>query len=339
MKELKVSVIIPIRNEEKYIEKCIESILIQDFNKSEMEVIFIDGISEDNTVKIINHYINTYSHFKVLSNQNKTTPCALNIGICNAKGKYIIRMDAHSEYPSNYISKCIYYIEHKEADNVGCLVETVGEGKIGKSIAYVLSSKFGVGNSKFRTNAKSGYVDTVPFGTFRKELFNKIGLFDERLERNQDSEFNNRIIKNGGKIYLFNEIKIIYHPRNTIKGLIKMAILNGKWNVITNHYISGAMRLRHFIPLMFVLSLIIGCIISLFKIKYLMYLFIVELILYLFCDLVFSMKDWRQGIVQNLLSFIIFPVFHIAYGVGSLIGIFKVLKSKIILIKNNDNNN
>ena len=89
--------------------------------------------------------------------------------------------------------------------------------KIGKSISYVLSSKFGVGNSKFRTNSKSGYVDTVPFGTFKKEIFDKIGYFDERLERNQDSEFNNRIVRKEGKIYLFNDISIIYHPRERIK--------------------------------------------------------------------------------------------------------------------------
>ena len=263
-----------------------------------------------------------------LENEKKITPCALNIGIKNSKGKYIVRMDAHSEYPINYVSKCIYYIENKNADNVGCLVETKADGKIGKSISYVLSSKFGVGNSKFRTNSKSGYVDTVPFGTFKKEIFDKIGYFDERLERNQDSEFNNRIVRNGGKIYLFNDISIIYHPRESIKKLIEMATLNGKWNIITNYYVSGAMRLRHFIPLLFVLSIIMGIIVCLLDIKYLNCCFYMELLLYVICDIIFSFKNIREGMGQIVLNFMIYPIFHISYGIGSIEGIFKALKIK-----------
>ena len=129
MEQIKVSIIVPVRNEEKYIQKCINSIVNQDFSKEQMEVIFVDGLSEDNTVKIINENIKKYQMFKILENEKKITPCALNIGIKNSKGKYIVRMDAHSEYPINYVSKCIYYIENKEADNVGCLVETKADGK------------------------------------------------------------------------------------------------------------------------------------------------------------------------------------------------------------------
>ncbi len=333
MKNLKVSIIIPIRNEEKYIQRCIDSINNQDFNKEEMEVIFIDGFSEDTTVQIINRNIQQNSMFRILYNKEKTTPCALNIGIKNSNGKYIVRMDAHSEYPKNYISKCIYYLESTNADNVGCLIETKAEGTVGNAISYVLSSKFGVGNSKFRTNSKSGYVDTVPFGTFRRELFERIGYFDERLERNQDSEFNSRIIINGGKIYLFDDIKIIYHPRDNLKSLIKMAVLNGKWNIITNYLVSGSMRLRHFIPLLFVISLIIGIIIFLLKIKILMWLFVGELLFYLLCDLFFSVKDIKKHV---LLNFIIFPIFHISYGIGSIIGIFIIIKK---FLRRNKNEN
>ena len=329
MNRLEVSIVIPVRNEERYIQKCIDSIVNQDFNKDEMEVIFVDGLSEDNTVEIINRNIKKYRMLKVLKNEKKITPCALNIGIKNSKGKYIVRMDAHSEYHKNYISKCIYHIENKKADNVGCLVETKAEENVGKAIAYVLSSKFGVGNSKFRTNAESGYVDTVPFGTFKKELFERIGYFDERLARNQDSEFNNRIIKNGGKIYLFNDTKIIYHPRDSIGKLIKMALQNGKWNIVTNYYVSGAMRLRHFIPLIFVISILLGLIVIALKSKYLVWIFMIEIFLYLSLDIYFSLKNIRNGILQALLSFIIYPIFHVSYGIGSLIGIFKVLKLRI----------
>lgn len=324
-----VSVVIPVYNEEKYINGLIDSILKQDYNKSKFEVIFVDGNSKDKTKQIIQERLKSQNiEYKILNNEEKITPISLNIGIKDATKDLIIRLDAHSQYPENYITKCVYYINHIDADNVGCVMETKSEGTVGNAISTVLSSKFGVGNSKFRTNAESGYVDTVPFGTFRRELFEKIGYFDERLARNQDSEFNSRIIKNEGKIYLFNDIKIIYHPRETIYKLVKMAILNGKWNLYTNYLVPGSMKIRHFVPFAFTLTLIIG-IISLFaNIKIIKVLFLLEMILYALIDLIFSLKEIKkQGLKTSILCFIIYPIFHITYGYGTFLGIFLILKN------------
>lgn len=327
----RVSLIAPVYNEEKYIEGFIDSILKQDYNYKLIELIFIDGNSTDKTKELIVNKMKTARiSYKILTNTKRITPISLNIGIKKAKGNIIIRLDAHSQYPENYVSKCVYYLNTTGADNVGCLIETVSEGYIGQAIANVLSSKFGVGNSKFRTNAKSGYVDTVPFGTFRRDLFNKIGFFDERLRRNQDSEFNNRIIKNGGKIYLFDDIKIIYHPRDTIKKLISMAVLNGKWNLYTNYIVPGSMKLRHFIPFVFVLSIIFG--IALFFTDFIIIkiLFIIELILYFLLDMIFSLKDIKKhGILVSILMFIIYPIFHIMYGVGTFLGTQLIMQNKM----------
>lgn len=327
----RVSLIAPVYNEEKYIEGFIDSILKQDYNYKLIELIFIDGNSTDKTKELIVNKMKTARiSYKILTNTKRITPISLNIGIKKAKGNIIIRLDAHSQYPENYVSKCVYYLNTTGADNVGCLIETVSEGYIGQAISNVLSSKFGVGNSKFRTNAKSGYVDTVPFGTFRRDLFNKIGFFDERLRRNQDSEFNNRIIKNGGKIYLFDDIKIIYHPRDTIKKLISMAVLNGKWNLYTNYIVPGSMKLRHFIPFVFVLSIIFG--IALFFTDFIIIkiLFIIELILYFLLDMIFSLKDIKKhGILVSILMFIIYPIFHIMYGVGTFLGTQLIMQNKM----------
>ena len=327
----RVSLIAPVYNEEKYIEGFIDSILKQDYNYKLIELIFIDGNSTDKTKELIVNKMKTARiSYKILTNTKRITPISLNIGIKKAKGNIIIRLDAHSQYPENYVSKCVYYLNTTGADNVGCLIETVSEGYIGQAIANVLSSKFGVGNSKFRTNAKSGYVDTVPFGTFRRDLFNKIGFFDERLRRNQDSEFNNRIIKNGGKIYLFDDIKITYHPRDTIKKLISMAVLNGKWNLYTNYIVPGSMKLRHFIPFVFVLSIIFG--IALFFTDFIIIkiLFIIELILYFLLDMIFSLKDIKKhGILVSMLMFIIYPIFHIMYGVGTFLGTQLIMQNKM----------
>lgn len=254
-----VSVIIPVYNEEKYIDGLIESLKRQDYDKEKFEVIFIDGNSKDKTVDIIKEKIDLEEtdKYKILINPDRITPKSVNIGIKEAKNEIIIRLDAHSEYPSNYISKCVYYINNTDADNVGCLCKPEGKTRIGKAIANVVSSKFGVGNSSFRTGAESGYVDTVPFGTFRRELFEKIGYFNEELPRSEDNEFNYRIRKNQGKVYLFNDIEAIYYPRDTILKLMKMGFQNGKWATYTGYIIPGAMGIRHFIPLFFVIGLII----------------------------------------------------------------------------------
>ena len=254
-----VSVIIPVYNEEKYINGLIESLKKQDYDKEKFEVIFIDGNSKDKTIDIIKEKVNLEENdkYKILVNPDKITPKSVNIGIKEAKNEIIIRLDAHSEYPSNYISKCVYYLNNTDADNVGCLCHPEGKTRIGKAIANVVSSKFGVGNSSFRTGTESGYVDTVPFGTFRRELFEKIGYFNEELPRSEDNEFNYRIRKNQGKVYLFNDIEVIYYPRDTILKLMKMGFQNGKWATYTGYIIPGSMGIRHFIPLVFVIGLII----------------------------------------------------------------------------------
>ena len=160
-----ISVVMPVYNEEKYIENCIDSLLLQDYPQECMEWIFVDGMSTDRTRELIGAYIEKYPKLiKLLSNPNKTVPYAMNIGIKEARGKYIIRLDAHADYNKDYISKCVYYLNTTDADNVGGVAETKSKGFVGNAIAKMLSSRFGVGNSEFRTNGESGYVDTVPFG-------------------------------------------------------------------------------------------------------------------------------------------------------------------------------
>lgn len=318
-----ISVVMPVYNEEKYIENCIDSLLQQDYPKELMEWIFVDGCSTDRTRELIEGYMGKYPGLiKLLHNPDKTVPYAMNIGIREASGTYIIRLDAHADYARDYISKCVYYLDTTDADNVGGVSETKSNGFVGNAIAKMLSSKFGVGNSQFRTNGESGYVDTVPFGAFRKEVFEKYGGFDERLTRNQDNEMNYRIRKNGGKIYLSNDIRFSYYCRDSISGIVDMAMKNGTWNVITMKLCPGSMGLRHFVPLAFVLSvtglLLLGILFQPFWA-----LLLAELTLYFGLDLFFSVKhggSWRE----TALLILLFPIFHIAYGIGSLLGIWKL---------------
>lgn len=322
-----ISVVMPVYNEEKYIENCIDSLLLQDYPQECMEWIFVDGMSSDRTRELIGAYIEKYPKLiKLLSNPNKTVPYAMNIGIKEAKGKYIVRLDAHADYNKDYISKCVYYLDTTDADNVGGVAETKSKGFVGNAIAKMLSSRFGVGNSEFRTNGESGYVDTVPFGAFRREVFEKWGGYDERLTRNQDNEMNYRIRKNGGKIYLSSDIKLSYYCRDSIKGISDMAVKNGMWNVITMKLCPGSMGVRHFIPLAFLLSLIILPIAGIIY-HPIWWLFALEMALYFTLDFLFSAKQ-ASGIKEFFLLVLLFPIFHITYGAGSLKGILKLFSKK-----------
>lgn len=322
-----ISVVMPVYNEEKYIENCIDSLLLQDYPQECMEWIFVDGMSTDRTRELIGAYIEKYPKLiKLLSNPNKTVPYAMNIGIKEATGKYIIRLDAHADYNKDYISKCVYYLDTTDADNVGGVAETKSKGFVGNAIAKMLSSRFGVGNSEFRTNGESGYVDTVPFGAFRREVFEKWGGYDERLTRNQDNEMNYRIRKNGGKIYLSSDIKLSYYCRDSIKGISDMAVKNGMWNVITMKLCPGSMGVRHFIPLAFLLSLIILPIAGIIY-HPIWWLFALEMALYFSLDCLFSAKQ-ASGIKEFFLLVVLFPIFHITYGAGSLKGILKLFSKE-----------
>ncbi|MEF9974165.1 MAG: glycosyltransferase family 2 protein, partial [Clostridia bacterium] len=253
-----VSVIIPVFCEEGYIAQCLDSLLSQDYPRNDMEWLVIDGMSGDGTMEVLREYERAYSSLiSIYLNENRTVPYAMNIGIKHARGKYIIRVDAHAGYAHDYISKCVHYLNTTDADNVGGVATTIAKSKTGAATAKMLSSKFGVGNSQFRTSGHDGYVDTVPFGAFRRSVFEKLGDYDVRLTRNQDNVMNYRIRKNGGKIYMSNDIKLTYYCRDSIDGVLSMAFQNGLWNPITMKLCPGSMGIRHFVPMAFVLSLVI----------------------------------------------------------------------------------
>ena len=319
-----ISIIMPVYNEEKYIDECLKSLLKQDYPKEKMEWFFVDGMSKDNTVEILEKYRAEFPELiTILSNPDKTVPYAMNIGIEKAKGEYIIRLDAHAEYEPEYISKCVRCLKETGADNVGGIAVTKGKGFMGKCIARMLSSRFGVGNSQFRTNGESGYVDTVAFGAFKRDVFEKWGGYDVRLTRNQDNEMNYRIRKNGGRIYLSNDIQFTYYCRDTVSGICDMALKNGKWNVITYKLCPGSMSIRHFVPMAFVLSIAALLILGLIH-PFFLYLLLAELLLYLLLDMLFSFRI-ASGIPGFFLLLVLFPAFHIMYGIGSLKGLISLI--------------
>lgn len=315
--EKKVSVIIPVYNEERRINACIQSLIAQTFPRDDMEWIIVDGASTDKTVEIIRSYQTDYP-ITLLENPKRKTPISLNMAILNARGAYIIRLDAHAEYPRNYIEKCVYYLEHIDADNVGGYFVTKGVGLMGTAIAEMLSSPFGVGNAKFRIEGQSGYVDTVPFGAFRKDVFQRVGLFNETLLRSEDNDFNERIRLDGGKIYLAEDIHLIYYCRNDIPSLLRMGVQNGKALFQTIAVNPSAMKFRHFVPFLFLLSLILLPLIGIWFHPALWGLY-AELAAYFLLDLFFSFQ--RRNFKTAFFKIWLFPLFHLSYGLGSLRGL------------------
>ncbi len=324
-----ISVICPCLNEEKFIEECIKSLLLQDVQTDSMEVIFVDGGSTDNTKKILQHYIDKYPQLRILDNPKHIAPTAMNIGINAAQGKYIVRIDAHALYPTNYISTLIHYLEElPDAQNVGCAWKTEprSQSKKALAIAEVLSNKYGIGGASFRIGTDSiKEVDTVPFGCFRKKDFEKFGYYDERLTRNQDIELNNRIKLNGGKIYLIPDITCTYFARDTYKDLMRNNYANGKWNILTIHYtrLFSSLSIRHFVPLLFVLSIFLPLVLSPIY-PLIAIISIISLTLY-FC--LFSALSIHLSITKGLSFLHLFAAFfllHNSYGIGSIVGIFSL---------------
>lgn len=323
-----LSVICPIYNEEKYIGACIESILSQDYQKEDLEVIFADGMSTDRTREFVAEYTAKYPFIRLIDNPKRIVPPALNAAIAVSSGDIIMRLDAHASYEPNYFSALTAALDKYGADNVGSVCKTDVLNKTPKALAIreVLSHPLGVGNSTFRTGIDSAKeVDTVPFGCWRRSVFSRFGKYDERLVRNQDIELNKRIKAGGGKIVIIPDTYCTYYARESFSKLAKNNYGNGKWNILTVYYTHQlkSLSLRHFIPLIFVLSLLLPSIAGLFW-HPLWWLGVFSLSLY---TLTVGMISAKLAAKKHLNFFYLvasFFVLHLSYGWGSLMGMLKL---------------
>ena len=323
-----LSVICPIYNEEKYIAQFLDSLLQQDYPKDDLEILLVDGMSKDRTRDIVADYTARYPFIRLIDNPDKIVPCAMNRGIEQARGEVIMRLDAHASYQPDYFSVLVNGLERLHADNVGTVCKTDVLNKTPKTLAIreVLGNKFGVGNSTFRTGiGHEQEVETVPFGCWPKEVFAKYGKYNERLVRNQDIELNKRIIRGGGKIYILPDTYCTYLARETWTALAKNNYGNGKWNILTVYYTKmfSSLSLRHFIPLLFLLSLIIPTLLAFVWWPFVL-ISAASLLAYTGLLLTVSVKLAVQKHLNVFYLLITFFVLHLSYGWGSLMGIVKL---------------
>jgi glycosyltransferase involved in cell wall biosynthesis len=254
-----VSVIVPCYNEESTIRNLLEAIYTQTYPKSELEVIIADGLSTDNTKAVINAYKVSHPdlNIKVIDNTRRAIPSGLNRAIEASSSSYIVRMDAHSIPNRDYIQKCIEGLDKGLGDNVGGIweIQPGAPTCLAKTIAIAASHPLGAGDARYRIGGKPQEVETVPFGSFHRDLIKKIGMFDETLLTNEDYEFNTRIRQLGGKVWLDPSISSIYYARPTIRELAKQYLRYGYWKAQMVKRYPKTLRWRQLVPPLFVLSL------------------------------------------------------------------------------------
>tara|TARA_B100001250_G_scaffold360657_1_gene338282 strand:- start:27374 stop:28417 length:1044 start_codon:yes stop_codon:yes gene_type:complete len=336
-----ISIIAPIRNEENTIEEVLHSLKKQSLPESILlEIILIDGMSDDDTINIISRFkdANLSMNIKILKNKNRYIPFALNIGLKESSGLYICRIDTHTVYPKDYIKNCYETIKAVDADNVGGYIITKKfDNSIGANIVQALvTHKFGVGNSGFRVGREDGLVDTVPYGFFKKAIFDKVGNFNEKLIRTQDYEMNRRIKKEGGKVWFSNKIySINYNQKSFIDFLKKQFFWEAPFNVYMWYIAPYTLAFRHAITLFFSAGVIGGIFIqNIFPLKI---IYFSVLFLYLLLAIISSIQQvirYKKLVLLPLLPLCFF-LYHFIHGIGMIIGFIKILLNISPVQKNN----
>ena len=342
-----VAVIIPCYNEEKHIAKCLDGLLAGDYPHELLDIVVVDGMSADKTREIVREYCEKYACVRLLDNPRRLKPIALNLGIRNTTSGIVIRIDAHAEYETSYISKLVAGLDKYEADNIGGIRETVtGGSPIQQCMAAMVSHPFAIGNSYWRIapgeKAEPRVVDTVFCGCYRRGVFDRIGLFNEYLIRTQDKEFNARLVAAGGKIVLDPDIRCCYYSRTGFGSYLKWNWVGAYWLFQASLYTDIKMlSLKNYIPMLFtlytaVLPLVIA--VSFFLPPGLAWslrgISLIPLVIYLSLNCYFSSKmalkyrKFRYFTEVFFVAFILFPLTHWSYGMAALCGKLKSIFGK-----------
>jgi GT2 family glycosyltransferase len=324
----KISFIIPCKNEVKYIEETISSVLCQKDLNTESEIIIVDGLSDDGTREILSDLQKKDSRIIVINNEKKITPVALNLGVKKATGDYIFILGAHAKIASDYVANCLQIFEkHNDVSCAGGPITSVSDSALGKAIAIAMSSSIGVGNAKHRFPEYEGYAEMACFPVFKKKVFDQIGYFDEELVRNQDDDFCFRLRLNGGKVYVSPKAKSFYYVRDSLKKLFNQYYQYGFWRIalLKKHKLPIAIRQQ--VPFIFfsmiLILFFIGFIFNDVKISLaLPVLYLLTLILYTLGILILKKKLYALW-----LPIVIFTL-HFSYGLGFALGIIKNLSLK-----------
>ena len=324
-----VSIVVLCRNERDFIANCLNSFLENDYPNERLEVLVTDGMSEDGTRDIVKSYSNKHPFIKLVDNPQKIPATAANQGIKVAKGDFVMIVGAHAHYPADYVSKSVAFaLRYPAADNIGGVRRTEARENtfLGKSIAYVSSHRFGAGAAMYhRSRSSPSWVDSVWGGFYRKEVFEKLGLYNENLVVGEDREFNRRLRSSGGKILQVPEIKCTYYARSNFRDFCRWAFRMGFWPFYADRLVElRILSLRNFVPvaLIFCLLLLLG--IALLSPAGWLPFWLV-LFAYALGAVVSSVP---LAISEHKLSYLVtapfvFCITHFLYAIGSVYGVLK----------------
>ena len=326
-----VSVIIPCRNEEKTIHLVLDALYGQTYPRELLEVVIADGFSEDRTREKIADFATAHPglNLLVVDNPKRIIPAGLNVAIGSSSGEIIVRMDAHSIPNPDYVSLCVDGLEKSIAQNVGGVwdIQPGNKSWIARAIAAAAGNPLAVGDAQYRFTDKAAYVDTVPYGSYKRDLFDQVGLFDETLLANEDYELNTRILQSGGKIWLDPQIRCTYFARSSLKALARQYFGYGYWKVQMLKRYPETLRWRQALPPVFVLGLLVSLLAGIFWMPSL-YLFAAVLGLYLVILLAagIHMAIKKSDILMVIGVPLAIITMHFSWAAGFLVGAFGAKK-------------
>lgn len=322
-----VSFIVVAYNAGERLRSLINDILRQDYDHSMIEIIFVDSGSKDDTKKIMEEFVREKHDFLkicVLDNPKRTLPCGWNVALKESKGEIILRVDAHVSIPNDFVQSNVNCIKSGEMICGGQVVSIIDSNdRWQKTLLLLENSAFGGGISSFRRNTERRYVDTLAFAAYRREVFETVGWYDERLARTEDNEVHYRMKKAGYKFLMDPSISSARYPRTTLNKMIKQKYGNGYWIGLTMGISPKCFSFYHFVPFLFVLAIIIvaiiaalGCYLPLYILLSLYFTGAVSM------TIITILKE--KFCFEFLMLPLMFLIIHISYGLGTLIGLIKL---------------
>lgn len=331
-----VSFIIVAYNADKFLDNSLNSLLNQDYDLKKIEVILVDSMSSDDTRKILENFKNkntkSFKRILVLENKNKTLPYGWNVALKEAKGDAIVRVDAHSKFPENFISANVKEMLNGENIVGGHRISVTSDNSRWQKLLLIAEeSLFGSGIAKYRRQNKREYVSTLAHAMYRKKVFDEVGPYNVNLSRTEDNEMHYRMKRAGYKFLLSPDVLSYHCARNTFKGMVKQKYGNGKWIGITMYFCPKCFSIYHFVPFFFVMALLVCGILAIFKLPIFLMILLGLYALFNLINLFIIIINNKFHIEYLLLPFIFF-ILHMAYGIGTIVGLvkgpFKRIKSR-----------
>ena len=332
-----ISIILVLRNEEEYLARCLQSLVDSDYPSDKTEILLVDGMSTDRTAEIIDRWAKLDQRIRRLQNPGKIVSTGMNLGLRESRFDLILWTSGHTLLRPDHLRKCLDMMRRTKAAAVGGVLETVAFSWIGKINAAVLSSSFGVGNAHHRIGGQSGWVPAVTMALYRKESILAAGGFNESLPRSQDNDLHNRMNQIGARSYMDAGIRPTYLCRETFGGLLRQAWNNGYWNIMLTKMRSRGLNLRHFVPMAFILVLLLLAVAAVLRPQGSIALAGLVAI-YLAADLVASAFAGirRSLLLQIPLLLLWFPALHVTYGVASWVALFSRIPAHRAKVRDTD---